>query len=84
MVGINRREISGRWIIICGGRGNLKQSKRFKFKDIADLTRKELLQAGIQTSTVYHTGEGYYFIDYFLNNIEQDRIATHIIIQHID
>ena len=62
----------------------MKQSKRFKFKDIADLTRKELLQAGIQTSTVYHTGEGYYFIDYFLNNIEQDRIATHIIIQHID
>ena len=62
----------------------MKQSKRFRFKNIADLTRKELLDAGIQTSTVYHTGEGYYFIDYFPANTEQDKIATHIIIQHID
>ena len=62
----------------------MKYTKGFKFRNIADLTRKELLDAGIQTSTVYHTGEGYYFIDYFLNGIEQDRIATHIIIQHID
>ena len=62
----------------------MKQSKRFSFRDIADLTRKELLQAGIQTSTVYHTGEGYYFIDYFPIGEEQERIATHIIVQHID
>lgn len=62
----------------------MKQSQRFKFEDIADLTRKELLDAGISISTVYHTGEGYYFIDYFPNDIEQDKIATHIIIQHID
>ena len=83
-MGINRREISGRWIIICGGRGSLKQSKRFRFKNIADLTRKELLQAGIQTSAVYHTGEGYYFIDYFPIDEEQDRMATHVIVQHIE
>ena len=62
----------------------MTQSQRFKFNDIADLSRKELLQAGIQTSTVYHTGEGYYFIDYFPATIEQERIATHIITQHID
>lgn len=62
----------------------MKYTKGFKFRDIADLTRKELLNAGIRTSTVYHTGEGYYFIDYFPNDIEQDRIATHIIVQHID
>lgn len=62
----------------------MKQSQRFKFEDIANLTRKDLLQAGIQTSTVYHTGEGYYFIDYFLMGEEQERIATHIIVQHID
>lgn len=62
----------------------MKQSKRFKFKNIANIARQELLQAGIQTSTVYHTGEGYYFIDYFPINIEQERIATHIITQHID
>lgn len=60
------------------------QSQRFKFNNIANLTRKELLQAGIQTSTVYHTGEGYYFIDYFPADAEQERIATHIIVQHID
>lgn len=62
----------------------MKYTKRFKFRDIADLTRKELLDAGIRTSTVYHTGEGYYFIDYFPNDIEQDRVATHIIVRHID
>lgn len=62
----------------------MKYTKRFKFRDIADLTRKELLGAGIQTSTVYHTGEGYYFIDCFPINTEQERIATHIIVQHID
>lgn len=62
----------------------MEHTKKFQFRDIADLTRKELLDAGIQTSTVYHTGEGYYFIDYFPNDIEQDKIATHIIIQHID
>ena len=62
----------------------MEHTKGFKFRDIADLTRKELLQAGIQTSTVYHTGEGYYFIDYFPANTEQDKIATHIIVQHID
>lgn len=62
----------------------MKYTKGFKFRDIADLTRKELLGAGIRTSTVYHTGEGYYFIDYFPNDIEQDKIATHIIVQHID
>ena len=62
----------------------MKYTKRFKFRNIAELTRKELLDAGIQTSTVYHTGEEYYFIDYFPNDIEQDRIATHIIVQHID
>ena len=43
----------------------MKYTKGFKFRDIAELTRKELLQAGIQTSKVYHTGEGKYFIDYF-------------------
>lgn len=62
----------------------MKYTKGFKFRDIADLTRKELLDAGIRTSTVYHTGEGYYFIDYFPNDTEQDKIATHIIVQHID
>ena len=62
----------------------MKQSKRFRFKNIADLTRKELLQAGIQTSAIYHTGEGYYFIDYFPIDEEQEYIATHIIVQHID
>ena len=62
----------------------MEYTKGFKFRNIADLARKELLDAGIQTSTVYHTGEGYYFIDYFPNDIEQDRIATHIIVQHID
>lgn len=62
----------------------MKQSQRFKFIDIANLARKKLLQAGIQTSTVYHTGEGYYFIDYFPMNTEQKQIATHIIVQHID
>lgn len=62
----------------------MKQSKRFSFRDIADLTRKELLQAGIQTSTAYHTGEGYYFIDYFPVDAKQEQIATHIIVQHID
>lgn len=62
----------------------MKQSKRFSFRDIADLTRKELLDAGIRTSTVYHIGEGYYFIDYFPMSEEQERIATHIIVQHID
>lgn len=62
----------------------MKQLQRFRFEDIANLARKELLQAGISTSTVYHTGEGYYFIDYFPANTEQDKIATHIIVQHID
>lgn len=62
----------------------MKQSKRFRFKDIANLARKELLQNGIQTSTVYHTGEGYYFIDYFPVDVRQKQIATHIIVQHID
>lgn len=62
----------------------MKYTKRFKFRDIADLTRKELSGAGIQISTVYHTGEGYYFIDYFPVDAEQERIATHIIVQHID
>ena len=62
----------------------MKQLQRFKFEDIADLTRKELLQAGIQTSATYHTGEGYYFIDYFPIDEEQEYIATHIIVQHID
>ena len=62
----------------------MKYTKGFKFRNIADLTRKELLDAGIQTSTVYHTGEGYYFIDYFPIDEEQDRISTHVIVQHID
>lgn len=62
----------------------MKQSQRFRFENIANLARKELLQAGISTSTVYHTGEGYYFIDYFPANTEQDKIAAHIIVQHID
>ena len=62
----------------------MKYTKGFKFRDIAELTRKELLQAGIQTSTVYHTGEGKYFIDYFPVDVQQDKIATHIIVQHID
>ena len=62
----------------------MKYTKGFKFRDIAELTRKELLQAGIQTSKVYHTGEGKYFIDYFPMGEEQERIAIHIIVQHID
>lgn len=62
----------------------MKYTKGFKFRDIAELTRKELLQAGIQTSKVYHTGEGKYFIDYFPADVQQDKIATHIIVQHID
>lgn len=62
----------------------MKYTKGFKFRDIAELTRKELLQAGIQTSKVYHTGEGKYFIDYFPTDVQQDKIATHIIVQHID
>lgn len=62
----------------------MKQSQKFRFREIADLARKELLQAGIQASAVYHTGEGYYFIDYFPANTKQDKIATHIIVQHID
>ena len=62
----------------------MKYTKGFQFRDIANLTQKELLDAGIQTSTVYHTGEGYYFIDYFPIGEEQERIATHIIVQHID
>lgn len=56
----------------------MKQSQRFKFKDIANLARKELLQAGISTSTVYHTGEGYYFIDYFPVNTEQEKVVIKI------
>ena len=62
----------------------MKYTKGFKFRNITDLTRKELLDAGIQTSAVYHTGERYYFIDYFPIDEEQDRMATHIIVQHID
>ena len=55
----------------------------FKFKDIADLTKKELDEAGIKTDAVFHTGEGYWYVPWMVMSEEQEQIALHIICQHI-
>lgn len=59
------------------------RNKAFRFKDIAELTKKELDEAGIKTGDVFHTGEGYWYVPWMAVNQEQEQKALHIICEHI-
>lgn len=59
------------------------KNTRFDFKDIADLTKKELDIAGIKTGDVFHTGEGHWYVPWVVMNKEQEQKALYIICEHI-
>ncbi len=59
------------------------ENTAFKFKDIAELTKKELDEAGIKTD-LYITGDGYWYVGWLAVGEEQMRKALEIITTHID
>lgn len=56
----------------------------FKFKDIAELTKRELDEAGIKTD-LFRTGDDdYWYVGWLAIGEAQNRKALEIITQHID
>ncbi len=55
----------------------------FKFKEIAELTKRELDEAGIKTD-LYITGDAYWYVAWMPIGREQYNEALKIIAAHID
>lgn len=55
----------------------------FKFKEIAELTKKELDDAGIKTD-LYTAGDGYWYVAWMPIGGEQYNEALKIVTAHID
>lgn len=59
------------------------KNKAFKYKDIAEITKKELDKAGINTGDVFHTGDGFWYVPWMATTKEQEQKAIKIIVRHI-
>lgn len=56
----------------------------FQYKEIADMTKRELEDAGITTADVFHTGENLWFVPWQATTKDEKLCALHIISLHIN